>query len=78
MALTAVPAPGATVEYHGSLRDYHGPCRFEQLCGACPRCWGHDQRLRLTHIESGEPLSCVRLQSVSATVPAPGDTDEKP
>lgn len=71
MALTATPAPGTIVEYHGSLRDYHGPCTFERVCGYCPRCGGQDQRLRLVHIESGEPLSCVRLESVSATVPAP-------
>lgn len=71
MALDAAPAPGTIVEYHGSLRDYHGPCTVEQTCGCCTRCWGQDQRLRLVHIESGEPLTCVRLQSVSATVPAP-------
>lgn len=67
MALTEAPAPGTTVDYHGSLPDYHGPCVVEQVCGYCVRCHGRDQRLRLRHIDSGEPLSCVRLESVSPT-----------
>ena len=65
MALTMAPEPGTIVRYHGSLRDYHGLCTFDQTCGYCSRCWGHDRRLRLTHIDSGEPLHCVRLKSVS-------------
>jgi hypothetical protein len=74
MAITVAPAPGTTVDYHGSLRDYHGPCIFDTVCGTCVRCWGGHTRLRLTHIETGENLSCVSLDSVSLPVPAPQET----
>lgn len=59
---TQHPTRGATVNYHGSLEDFHGPATVLGVCG-CRCCWGLG-RLAL-RTAGGEPLTCVRGDSVT-------------
>jgi hypothetical protein len=74
-AAANVVKPGTAVDYRGSLTQFHGPARFEDVCDCYygdPRddCWGYALVLpdgrRLLHVKPGSFDAAATIEPIGA------------